>query len=563
MSSQYHLRTLANKLFGASPALADPVERHNAYLLAVLTLNLVVLGGIINLLLTVAYSGWWQIAFWQVWIVLGLLAITYGLSRTRYYAIGAVFAASLPPLYDYLYYLTTPVSTNIAPTFLIGTLIVSLLLSLRTTIAFIVVQTLFILSVPFLVPVFIGEWAYNLSLFVIISSLLVLGMHHRKRIAAKQRRQLLDAQQSVQASYDKLRQVMKNIPIMVVALDDDGQVVLWNREAERITGYKMHEVVAEPSLLHEQLNLPVVDGIFQVLWREKIDIVNRAGKQHTLGVFNMSSKYPIPGWSSWLVAIDMTALEHQEELMREYFRMSMSFRRENERNSLIQDMLSRLSHDLKIPFTVISLAADSVLRYGDRLSPTKHQEKLERISHQIGVATDILDDTIRTIREEAMQRAFQPEAVNLAALCQISIREIDDIATDAHQLVFDNRSGVEMAMVDEVLVNRILLNLLSNAIKYSPQGGTVTLVLEGEPEWWVLHVQDEGIGIPAEHLPHIFEQFYRADPTAAIDGTGLGLNTVQQCVDIHKGTITVDSEVNRGTTFTVRLPREKQFQVAS
>jgi signal transduction histidine kinase len=120
---------------------------------------------------------------------------------------------------------------------------------------------------------------------------------------------------------------------------------------------------------------------------------------------------------------------------------------------------------------------------------------------------------------------------------------------------FVNRSQRDKVCVDEILISRILLNLLTNAIKYSPEGGNVMLELSDQPNAAIqLCVIDEGIGISQDALPNIFDTFYRAQGVETITGTGLGLSIVKDCVERHHGTITVESEKGKGTTFTVTLP---------
>jgi signal transduction histidine kinase len=96
--------------------------------------------------------------------------------------------------------------------------------------------------------------------------------------------------------------------------------------------------------------------------------------------------------------------------------------------------------------------------------------------------------------------------------------------------------------------------LLSNAIKYSPEGGTIWFGLECVENAARFCIQDSGIGIPPESLPQLFDSFYRARNVGTIPGTGLGLAIVKKCVDLHGGEITVDSEIDQGTKFTVTLP---------
>jgi len=98
---------------------------------------------------------------------------------------------------------------------------------------------------------------------------------------------------------------------------------------------------------------------------------------------------------------------------------------------------------------------------------------------------------------------------------------------------------------------------LSNAVKYSPQGGSVHMLVDCTAETFTFHIRDQGIGIPESDLPHLFESFHRATNVGSIAGTGLGLAIVKRSVELHSGSIAVASTLGQGTTFTVTLPRLK------
>ena len=111
--------------------------------------------------------------------------------------------------------------------------------------------------------------------------------------------------------------------------------------------------------------------------------------------------------------------------------------------------------------------------------------------------------------------------------------------------------------VDPQWLELVLINLLDNAIKYTSPGGTISIHAMATSTVVFIEITDSGQGIPAEAIPHIFERFYRADPSRSrqIGGAGLGLSFAKWIVEEHGGTIHVDSELDRGSTFTIRLPR--------
>ena len=109
-------------------------------------------------------------------------------------------------------------------------------------------------------------------------------------------------------------------------------------------------------------------------------------------------------------------------------------------------------------------------------------------------------------------------------------------------------------MLDQRLMRQILSNLLSNAIKYSPGRKSIQVRLDLTGEALVLQVRDEGIGIPEADLKHLLEPFHRSANVGAISGAGLGLAIIKEAVELHEGAITVESQLNLGTTFTIRIP---------
>ena len=107
---------------------------------------------------------------------------------------------------------------------------------------------------------------------------------------------------------------------------------------------------------------------------------------------------------------------------------------------------------------------------------------------------------------------------------------------------------------DARLFDRALSNLLDNALRFTPDGGKITIATETKPDRTELAIEDTGCGIPPQHLPRIFDRFYRADSSRSSQGTGLGLALVKSITDLHGGSVEVASEVNRGTTVTLTFP---------
>ncbi len=255
-----------------------------------------------------------------------------------------------------------------------------------------------------------------------------------------------------------------------------------------------------------------------------------------------------------VASMDITEQARAENLRLEQERLKASLKKEQEFNASVQKAISALAHDLRTPLTMIASSKELLSHYFDRLSESQRQERLDNIGRQLKFALEVLDDTVSLVRGSLNERVFNPTDVNLVVLCKLTIDEMREIARDNHRFLLVNQKGIENALLDEILVTRILLNLISNALKYSPNGGEIRLELDQQNGWIILRVQDKGMGISVGDLPHIFEPFYRAEEAHTMSGSGLGLSIVKECVDRHHGRITVESMIGQGTTFTVELP---------
>ena len=168
--------------------------------------------------------------------------------------------------------------------------------------------------------------------------------------------------------------------------------------------------------------------------------------------------------------------------------------------------------------------------------------------------TQMLDRVLLLGKVEAQMLEFRPAQVDLQLLCQNLLEDARIQHSEAGcELALEFEAQPATGLFDEKLLRHIFGNLLSNAIKYSPQGGKVLFRVSSSQGRVAFEVSDQGIGIPAEELPHLFEWFHRASNVGEIQGTGLGLAIVKNSVDLHGGRIEVDSVGGQGTRFTVTI----------
>ncbi len=282
-----------------------------------------------------------------------------------------------------------------------------------------------------------------------------------------------------------------------------------------------------------------------------------------------------PGWQSVdeIIAVPIEKAElmtrigvllRMRQLTQDLLTANRVLQQRNEQlqelNRLKSQFVSVVSHEFQNPLGVVSGFLQLLARQGDRLSVDKRQEYIERAQTTLDHLKDLVQDVLIIGRVGVGKLKFEPIEADLVAACRDLVEEIRFNAQQPCKLEFsvdtDAARALAAVLIDKNLLRQIVTNLLTNALKYSPEGRPVIFSLTCDRTHAVLRVQDQGIGIPIEEHPQLFEPFYRASNIGTRPGTGLGLAITQQCVELHGGTLTFNSEVGKGTTFTVYLPLE-------
>ena len=239
-----------------------------------------------------------------------------------------------------------------------------------------------------------------------------------------------------------------------------------------------------------------------------------------------------------------------------------ALQREKELSEMKSKFVSIASHELRTPLATILSSSELLEYYSDGLSADDKLKMLHGIQGAVKRMNALIEDVLIIGKAEAGALQFEPKPVDLCDLCHKVVEELRGGVAKQHVIQFEHQFERGSLNLDEKLLRHILTNLLSNAVKYSPAESTVSLLLAERDGEALIEVTDHGIGIPPEDQARLFESFHRASNVGTRQGTGLGLVIVKKAVELHGGTIVIDSKLDVGTRISVRLPLAQAARAA-
>ena len=220
-----------------------------------------------------------------------------------------------------------------------------------------------------------------------------------------------------------------------------------------------------------------------------------------------------------------------------------------------QEFVSNVSHELKTPLSSIKVLTESLM-FQEDVPVELYKEFFEDINSEVDRLNSIISDLLTLVRLDQREVPLNIMQINLGDLIQNILKRLAPLAKKKNiNLVYESHREI-IAEIDEVKLSLAITNLIENAIKYTPEGGNVNVILQGDLQDAIITVEDSGIGIAKEEQSKIFERFYRTDKTRNREtgGTGLGLAITYKTVVMHNGSIGVESEEGKGSTFSVQIP---------
>jgi len=234
----------------------------------------------------------------------------------------------------------------------------------------------------------------------------------------------------------------------------------------------------------------------------------------------------------------------------------LEIERQNDILKLKDEFLFVAAHELRTPVTSIRWSLESV---ADRKMSEDIRQAFEDAMNGSKNLGTLVEDLLNMARLDARRIPFKKEFVNLVEAAQVVLKELEPIAAKKKvELAFETPEIlVPIALADERRVNEVLVNLVSNAVKYNRPGGHVTISISRDEPYLRYDIADDGPGIPPEEQHHLFEKFWRAKTSGAVEGSGLGLFITKRLVEGMNGIISFESVPGERTIFSVRLPIAK------
>lgn len=347
---------------------------------------------------------------------------------------------------------------------------------------------------------------------------------------------------------NKLEAVLMSIVNGVVVCDNYDNVVLVNSASLRMLEIEEHLILNTKIQMY-------CDSNGELCFRDKIEQF----KDTPLDIMeNKPLEFNIEIDKRIMKAVISPMFSKNQDYVG-YIIVLIDVTREVEINNLKNNFISNVSHELRTPVTVLRTYIDTLYNHAEDFDSNTQKEFMEIINKEASRLHKMVNDILDFSRLESPNINLQREYRDIVPLIEQTINSMKVLAKEKNiSFTLIKEPDLPQVPINYESIERAFKNLISNAIKYSPENGKIKIRAEvaRNPEFIEITIEDQGIGIPEEHLNKIFERFYRVEnETHTIKGTGLGLHLVKITVEKHhQGEVFVESKVNVGSTFGIRLP---------
>jgi signal transduction histidine kinase len=260
------------------------------------------------------------------------------------------------------------------------------------------------------------------------------------------------------------------------------------------------------------------------------------------------------------INLESTVLQRTTELQKTLVELeaskehlTKSLEKEKEVNDLKSRFVSMASHEFRTPLSTVLSSISLLAKYNTTEDQPKRDKHIDRIKSSVKTLTDILNEFLSLGKIEEGKVEVKSELFDVSEFINSITNEMNVLLKPGQEIKYEHFGNI-CTYTDSILLKHVLINLVSNAIKFSPENANITITCKVDNENTTIKITDQGMGIPVADQIHLFERFFRATNATNIQGTGLGLHIVGRYIEILNGTISYESELEKGSTFKIVLP---------
>lgn len=346
---------------------------------------------------------------------------------------------------------------------------------------------------------------------------------------------------------EKFKQAADSAFDHIVITDIDGRVVYANKAVERMTGFSIEEILGQKAGSKDNWGGQMPLPFYKKLWKT-IKIYKKPFQGEVRNKRKNGELYTVFG--------TISPVKDSKGNILFFIGLERDISKEKEIDRAKSEFVSLASHQLRTPLSAINWYAE-MLMDGDAGKLNKEQQQyVKEIYEGNRRMVDLVTALLNVSRLELGTFMVEPTLQSLQDLAAQALKEMEPMRKAKQIQVIQKFGKFQPIMVDKKLMYIIFQNLISNALKYTPEKGKVSVIMEKKAKYVDITVADNGMGIPKEEIPKLFEKMYRASNAkeSATEGTGLGLYIVKAILDATEGKIEVESTLGKGSTFIVKIP---------
>ncbi len=361
--------------------------------------------------------------------------------------------------------------------------------------------------------------------------------------------------------YRRFRASLSASPDAFIVLDENNKIFFVSQHYKRAYPQSANRLVrglditeAFDMLSHEQGVFPG-DPRYQAMhsfW-ERLEGVQEF---ETIDgrIWRMKASRLDEGQGTIITTTDITSYTTQKrEFEKASEELEAALKNEQEASALQKQFVNMVSHEFRTPLTIIDGHAQILHRKAGEIIPDDIRKRARTIRSAVSRLVSMMEGVLSSNMLKTGKLEIIPESIDLKTFARDLCEDHAELARE-HRITLDSDSLPDTVNIDRKITSLILSNLLSNAIKYTRDNPQIVVRLAIKDNWLNIQVTDNGIGIPYEELPQVFDRYFRASTATGIPGTGIGLSLVKDLVELYQGRIEVNSEVGQGTEFSVSLP---------